>query len=200
MKLDVDADGCPFTEVAIPGGVARATLLPADREQKRPSLLRLEVRAADLAPTPAVELPASAAGELLAAALHLRAGLPVLAQEVSPEQAARSRLDRMISMASPHLPADLMLQPAPVGRLVYWTQLGPHRLMKLIFSGALPRRSSQSRPPEVLTRVHLRLEPEPHDQDEHHRLHPFTFFNVSNPKEQFSFYAERFEVEFTGLT
>ena len=72
MKVDLDADGHPFTEVAIPGGVARATLLPAGHGQDHPFLLRLEVRAPARASVSAVELPAAAAGELLAAALHLR--------------------------------------------------------------------------------------------------------------------------------
>jgi hypothetical protein len=201
MMTETDVAGRHYVDVPFLGGVARLTLVPADQSHLKTLSLHLEARLSGQDPRPAVEIPASVAGELFTAALELVGSTPTSSGPTLPAHPTTSSLQLELDKAAPHLPNDLMLQPSLPGKALYWCQLGPHRVMKLEFRGVRPRRASAEALPFSLRHVALRLDPEPAELKGSLRLQPFTFFDPDRAGgDSHSFLAEDLQVEFVGQT
>lgn len=200
MMTETDVAGRRYVEVPFPGGVARLTLVPAEQSHLKTLSLHLEARLSGQESRPAVEVPASAAGDLFAAALQLVGSTPTAPQSIDLPRSGSS-LQVELAKAAPHLPHDLMLQPSLPGKALYWCQLGPHRVMKLEFLGVRRRPLSAEAMPFSLRHVSLRLDPEPAELKGQLRLQPFAFFNPDNAVgDSHSFLAEELRVDFVGQT
>jgi hypothetical protein len=202
MNQQRDVAGRPFFDVTFPGGEARLTAVDAGESRLGVEVIRLETRMGDGDFGSAIELPVHSIADVMAAALNLvavAASMPAGTSVRAVRRTSPSSLAVEISKLEGYLPRDLSLQPSPPSHLVYWSNLGPHRLLRVTFVGVQVMRVDPVAPPASLHHVALKLEPV--DPENPLELHHFTFFDPDGMAgDYFSFFAADLEVEAVGLT